>query len=198
MSRNKPFREPTPRRREEFAYVLDAYDAEKSFIHRKLKGKITQLLGERYFILLEGLMKEEAEVGSLERVYVGTGPRDKISTILRRIGLRDLTPIAKAEIENAIKKSVELNQERWVEFFNRAGPITKRLHSLELLPGVGKKTMWEVIQKRERALFTSFRDIQERVGMDPVKAIVKRVLEELEGGEKYPLFADVMRKEMVE
>ncbi len=189
------FREVTQKRREDFAYVLDAYDARSSFVHRKLRGKISQLLGERHFILLEGLVKPEAEVRSLEKVYVGSGPRDKISTILKRIKLEDLTPVSKAEIENALEKSIVLNEQRWIDFFNKSGPITNRLHSLELLPGVGKKTMWDIIQKRERGPFINFEDFRQRIGVDPVKLIVRRIIEELEGNEKYLLFVDVPRME---
>jgi putative nucleotide binding protein len=56
--------------------------------------------------------------------------------------------------------------------------------------------MWDIINARKEAEFTSFEDIKERVTMlaDPVKLIAKRVHLELEAGEdrkgkmKYILF----------
>ena len=65
-----------------------------------------------------------------------------------------------------------------------------RMHQLELLPGLGKKHMWEVIEARKAKPFTSFEDIKERVKLlpDPKQIIVKRVLAEIEGKEKYKLF----------
>ena len=110
---------------------------------------------------------------------------------------RDLTSIAKAEMQNIVEKMIEYDENRWVNFFNNSRPITSKLHSLELLPGIGKKTMWEIIQWREKISFKSFSEIHEKIGIEPIKVITKRILEELEGGEKYDLFVDVYQKETV-
>ncbi|MHA1628104.1 MAG: DUF655 domain-containing protein, partial [Candidatus Baldrarchaeia archaeon] len=68
-------------------------------------------------------------------------------------------------------------------------PITMRMHQLELLPGIGKKIMWEILEERKKKPFESFKDLTSRIKMpDPVKAIVKRILIELEGEDKYYLF----------
>ncbi len=184
-----------PKRKEDYAYILDIYEAEASVVHRKLRGEVAQLLGEEYFTLLEGLIKAGAEARRLERVYIGPGPRDKVSAIIRKIGMDDLTSIAKAELENAIERSLTVNEGRWVDFFNKAGPITKRLHSLDLLPGIGKKTMWSIIQEREKRPFGTFKEISDRLGLDPLKLVAKRTLEELEGNQKYFLFVDAYREE---
>ncbi|MBU0962867.1 MAG: DUF655 domain-containing protein, partial [Nanoarchaeota archaeon] len=65
-----------------------------------------------------------------------------------------------------------------------------RRHQLELLPGMGKKHMQEIIDEREKEPFKSFKDIKERVKLipDPEKAVIKRIIEELEGQEKINLF----------
>ena len=67
------------------------------------------------------------------------------------------------------------------------------MHQIELLPGVGKKHMWEIIEKREEKPFESFEDIKKRVKLmpDPEKAIIKRILAEIKGQEKHRIFADV-------
>lgn len=184
----KFYREEFLKKREDWGVVLDVFEAEKSPIHRRLKGKIAQIMGDKYFTLLEGLVRNDAEIGELERVYIGPGPRDKIAAILRRIKIEDLTSIAKASIEKAVEKAVKSNEERWVRFFNESGPITRKLHSLELLPGIGKKKMWKIIQEREKRAFISFDDVSQRVGIDPVKVITKRILDELSGTEKYKVF----------
>jgi putative nucleotide binding protein len=179
---------PSGKKKENYAYVLDVYEADTSFTHKRLRGTIAQLLGEEHFILLESIVKPEAVVKTLDRVYIGPGPRNVISAILRKIEMEDLTPIAKAELERALEKNMLLNEERWVAYINRMGPLTKKLHSLELLPGVGKKTMWDIIGEREKRPFQGFRDIYQRVGLDIVKLMAKRVVEEMEGGQKYYIF----------
>ena len=67
------------------------------------------------------------------------------------------------------------------------------MHQIELLPGVGKKHMWEIIEARKEKDFDSFDDIKKRVKLmpDPKKAIIKRILQEIEGNEKHRLFVEV-------
>ena len=67
------------------------------------------------------------------------------------------------------------------------------MHQLELLPGLGKKHMWEIIDARKEKEFSSFADIKKRVKLmpDPEKAIIKRITQELKGNEKHRLFVDV-------
>ena len=93
------------------------------------------------------------------------------------------------ELPTVIGRMV-LNRERWfVNFFNTAQAITPRMHALELIPGIGKKYMWQVINEREKKPFESFEDLQKRTEVpNPVKLITKRILEELSGESKYCLF----------
>jgi putative nucleotide binding protein len=100
-----------------------------------------------------------------------------------------LTGAAKAELPGVIAR-IALNREDWfVNFFNTARAVTPRMHALELIPGIGKKYMWQVINERDRKPFESYEDLQKRTELpNPVKLITKRVLEELEGDSKYRLF----------
>jgi len=64
------------------------------------------------------------------------------------------------------------------------------MHQLELLPGLGKKHMWEILDIRKEKPFESFNDIKKRVKLmpDPKKAIIKRILAEIQGKEKHRIF----------
>jgi putative nucleotide binding protein len=106
-----------------------------------------------------------------------------------RIGFEELTTTSKMELPNVIEKII-LNREKWfINFFNTAQAITPRMHALELIPGIGKKYMWQIINERERKPFESFVDLQTRANIpSPAKLVAKRVLEELEGESKYRLF----------
>ena len=103
-----------------------------------------------------------------------------------------LTATARSELEFVVRDIVSKNQKKYVEFFNKAQPLSTRMHQLELLPGLGKKHMWEIIEERKNSDFKDFEDLKSRVRLipDPEKLIVKRVLSELEGNEKYKLFID--------
>jgi putative nucleotide binding protein len=150
---------------------------------------LIQCVGEEFFTLLEALVKEGLMLKPNDRVYVGKDARDEVTYIIGRVGFDELTASAKAELPSVISRIV-LNREKWfVNFFNTARAITPRMHALELVPGIGKKYMWQLINERERKPFESFEDLQKRTELpNPVKLITKRVLEELEGDSKYRLF----------
>ena len=75
-------------------------------------------------------------------------------------------------------------------FFNKSEPINKRVHQIELLPGLGKKYVNEILNQREIKEFKSFEDMKKRVHNLPFpeKAVEKRILQELIEDERYNLF----------
>jgi len=176
---------------EEYAYVLD-YLPEGYYVDlttgRRTGKPVAQVIGEKAFTLLEVTPKEDLML--YERVFIGKGNRDKILLINKKISYDDLTDTAKAELPYVVEEIVKNNEERFVQFFNVAPPITNRLHSLELLPGIGKKHMWEIIEERQKEPFKSFEDLKKRVkGLpDPIKMITKRIVEELQDKDRYKLF----------
>ena len=182
------------KRYEEHAYVLDFLRHGRPGIRPTGRagyraGALVQLVGEEFFTLLEALAKEGVVLKPYDHVYVGKEAREEIAYIIGRIGYDELTATARMELPAVISKIV-LNREKWfVNFFNTAHAITPRMHALELIPGIGKKYMWQVINARERKSFESFEDLQKRSEIpNPVKLITKRVLEELAGESKYRLF----------
>ena len=155
------------------------------------KKPLVQGVGEDFFVLLEFEVKEGFVPESYERIYVGDGERDVVERIKRRIHFNDLSNAAKNELTYVLEEIVKKQEERFLDFFNRSQPVTTRMHTLELLPGIGKKMMWAIIEERERAPFKGFKDIGDRVkGLhNPLKLITKRIEEELkEDGVKYRLF----------
>lgn len=182
------------KRYEENAYVLDFLPHGKPGVRPTGRagyraGALIQCVGEEFFTILEALVKEELVLKPGDRVYVGKDSRSEVTYIIGRIGFEELTASAKSELPVVISKIV-LNREKWfVNFFNTARAITPRMHALELVPGIGKKYMWQVINERQRKPFESFEDLQKRTELpNPTKLITKRVMEELEGDSKYRLF----------
>lgn len=182
------------KRYEEYAYVLDFLPHGRPGVRVSGRagyraGALVQLVGEEFFTLLEALVKDGVVLKIQDRVYVGKEAREEITYIIGRVGYDELTASAKMELSSAISRIV-LNREKWfVNFFNTARAVTPRMHALELIPGIGKKYMWQVINERERKPFESFDDLQKRTEIpNPVKLIAKRILEELAGESKYRLF----------
>jgi putative nucleotide binding protein len=140
--------------------------------------------------LLELVPREGVNLAPEEEAYIGDGKRDKIRFIRGQVEYRDLTTMAKNVLKDVVEKLVNKNEKRFVDFFNKSSTVTPRMHQFQLLPGVGKKHLSDILDERRKKPFENFNDIHERVKLfpDPVKSVVARILLELEGNEKYYLF----------
>ena len=184
---------------EEYAYVLDFLPHGRPGQPRTphTQAGVLQLLGDSYFTLLEASPTKDADYNVRDKIYVGKESRPLVGHIIGRIGFNDLTSGAKAELPAIIEQIVNEDEKYFVNFFNVSQQVTPRMHSLELIPGIGKRLMFHIINLREKAPFGSFKDIEERVGLkDPAKLVAKRVLEELSGDEKYLLFTRPMAEKL--
>jgi putative nucleotide binding protein len=151
---------------------------------------LVQAIGTAQFKLLE-LVPKGLEIQIHESVYIGDGEREKIERVKRRIGYDELTQTAKVELPFVVEKIVQEKESEYVQFFNKSISISPKLHMLHLLPGIGKKLMWEILEEREKKPFESFAEISQRIKSipHPEKMIISRILEELEDQNiKYHLF----------
>lgn len=175
---------------EEYGYIIDFLPLGKPDDVRR--EPVAFLAGERFFTLLEAVIKRNERVDIGERVYLGPeqAQRLKVERIKGRIGYEDITSSAKSEIPNVLTRIVMAREKDFIDFMNRCGPITIRQHQLELLPGVGKKHLTDILAERDKAKFASFGDMVKRIPHlpDPARIIVDRILLELKGGERYYLF----------
>ena len=190
-------------KKEENAVILDYLS--RGYVKSdmsKFGGKaIAQAIGTEQFTLLELAPKTGVDLEIQDTVYIGKGKRDKVYRVLGRLDYENLTATSRIELEYAIRDIVEAQEERFVEFLNSAEALSTRLHTLELIPGIGKKYMWEIIEAREEKPFESFKEITERLPTltDPAGMIVKRVQQELDtstpkrGKNKYNIFTQAPR-----
>lgn len=157
--------------------------------YRHISTPIVQVLGDNMFTLLEATIQRRANIQINQRVYIGKGKRDIIDHILGRMRYEDLSPESKDILPEAVEALVKGQEQRFVQFINGAQPVSPRMHSIELLSGIGKTYTMKILVEREKSPFKSFQDISSRVGLqDPVKTFTKRVLDELTTEQKYHLF----------
>ncbi|MCX8175450.1 MAG: DUF655 domain-containing protein [Candidatus Micrarchaeota archaeon] len=173
---------------EEYARVIDFLPEGRS--SDREREPVAQLVGEKYFTLLEVSIRREVKVSLGQRLYIGKEGRTEVEKIKRRIDFSELTATARNELPLVAKNIIHDREADFVALFNKAGPISIRLHQLELLPGIGKKHLKEILDRRDEKPFESFKDIQSRVSLlpDPVNLILMRIQEELSGNSKYYLF----------
>ncbi len=188
MSRDMYF----DRRFEEFARVLDFLPGGKPEFGRSTyrAEPMLQLIGETYFTLLEAVARYRIMLKPHERLYVGKEhQREKVRHILGRVSYSALTSAAKVELLSVVEEIVKDYEDRFVSFFNNAHPLTPRMHALELLPGIGKRYMIEILNARDKKVFENYEELQKRTGIpDPAKLVARRIVEELAEDAKYRIF----------
>ena len=153
------------------------------------KEPIGYVLDHEDFTLYELIADTDANISIGDRIDVSSSDGVvRYSTI----DYDDLPGGAQSELEYVIEDLVEEQEQRFVDFYNDAQPITLRLHQLNLLPGIGKKLRNNILDERKRKPFESFEELEERIGglHNPEEVLVERIIEELrEEDLKYRIFA---------
>jgi len=178
---------------EDYVYVLDYLEKGRGDQPPHKRYPTVYGIGENQFTLLELVPRRDVSFTIGERIYVGkdANKRKKINKIKGRVNYEDLTATAHGEMPYVILDMVKDNESRYLKFYNEAPAISTRFHVLELLPGLGKKMMHDIIEERRKAPFTSFHEMVDRIDFlrAPDKLIAKRVeLELTDPNQKYRLF----------
>jgi putative nucleotide binding protein len=174
--------------KEEHSIILDylpyGYPLEKKMM------PIAQAIGAKNFVLLQLVPRRGVKLNVGEKVYIGEGKRDKVYYILGRLSDDKLTETAREQLFEFIRKQIEEDETKFIEFFNKAEAINTRLHQFELLPGFGKRHTKAILEERNQTSFKSLEDLKKRVSNlpDPKRAIERRIFDEIIGKERYYLF----------
>jgi putative nucleotide binding protein len=152
------------------------------------KEPLAYVIDTADFQLYELVMDPDTDISIGDSFALG-----ELGDIVRQnpIEYDDLPSGASSELDYAIEEIVEANEQRFVDYYNDAQPITLRLHQLNLLPGIGEKLRNDILDERKRKPFESFDELGERIdGLhNPKEVLVERILEELKEDElKYQLF----------
>jgi len=146
------------------------------------QSSVAYAVGKAEFELHELRLADDADISIGDRITVApeaerTGGIEEVGTV----DYDDLSGGARSELEYVVEEIVEADEQRFVECYNEAQPITLRLHQLDLLPGIGDTLRNALLDERKREPFEDFADVEERVSglHDPEETIVERILEEL-------------------
>lgn len=182
---------------ETHAYILAAIEPKMYLRDTRPRGDIVvQGVGETHFTLLDMIPNRGQKVHPQERVSIEKEARGKIDHVRKRIFYEDLAPESEEELPLVIEIIVTKHERKFVEFFNEAQPITTRMHSLQLLPGIGQTLMWAILEERKREPFKSFEDIAERTKLqNPKKVVRERIISELKEDVKRWLFVRPPRRD---
>jgi putative nucleotide binding protein len=178
---------------EDYARILDWLPQGHPDQSKYRREPLSYALGEDEFKLFELVPKDGIPLQVGQRVYIGkeVEKRAEILHVKRRVGFDELTTAAQNELPFVVQAIVKEKEDKFINFFNTAQAITTRFHMLELLPGLGKKTMWAILEERKKGPFKSFADFEQRVPPihHPERLVAKRIEMEIsDPTQKYRLF----------
>jgi len=162
------------------------------------KSSLAQVITFPDFVLYEVKLNKDSDIKVQEKDFYENFLKDhKLGEVLKKIDYDELTPTSKALIQPILEKEVLNYEEAFINFFNNSTSITPRMHSLKLLPGIGQKHMWEIIEARQRQPFNNFQDIIDRTSLShPARQVALRIIKELQReGIKYYLFSNTKKYE---
>ena len=184
---------------EETALVLDIIEGEINTRKDKYKGEtIVQAIGTNYFSLLEFIPTDEVTtLLFMDEISLGKDERSVVNTIIGRISFDKLTSVAESQIEEAIDHILDAKKDKFLHWLNNAPAISIRLHSYQVIKGIGPKGMKTALSERKKGVFTSYEDFEDRTSISDIRGLLKqRILDELtQENEKYHLFTRSAPKE---
>jgi len=177
---------------ESYAYILDYLPNGRQTEHGFHREPLALAIGETELKLFELVPRPGTPLTAGKRIPLVAvdGAPPPIDHVRRRLGYDELTVAARTELTGVLETIVRTNAPRYLRFLNESPAVSRRFHLLELLPGIGKKTMLQIVEERRRAPFQSFEEVESRLHLkNPERLIVGRIEQELSGvDDKYRLF----------
>ena len=170
-------------------YILDVLERGHIRDGRSGQFPLVQAIETPGFNLFELSYKRGAEIKLQDKIVLG--PDSLVGKVRKRLNYHKLTQTSKDLLPSTLELHIEDSESLYVNFLNTAGPITTKRHKLSLLPGVGQKLLWEIIDQRNKVPFETYADFDERIkSVHNIKNLIsKRILNEIiDDEEKHYLF----------
>ena len=118
---------------EDYAYVLDVLpDGRPDSKRRFRREPVVYGLGIEEFKIFDMEPITGAVINIGDRCYIGkdTEERTQIDHVRSRVNFVELTHTAQSELTFVLDEVVKENEEKFIQFYNNAGPISRRYLSL--------------------------------------------------------------------
>jgi putative nucleotide binding protein len=124
------------------------------------------------------------------RLYIGTdaAQRQNVTSILGMAHFDKMSNMARSDFPVAMQLFVEEHAQYFVdEFYNKAGPISLKQHSYELLPDIGPVKARNMVKAREQVgVFASMDELNSLATVKGAELLAQRFVEEIEDPNQQP------------
>jgi len=140
-----------------------------------------------------GLFLVRARVTQVDGIETGS-TIDKESTSigsLSELRLKDIPENANSDLLDAISEAISEDSHIHLQFYNSAGPMTRKFHSFQLLPGIGNSKAIQMVGLRGSG-WHEFSAVDEACTIDSIRLLAERYLKEMEDEAQTPRLLDLL------
>ena len=131
-----------------------------------------------------------------QRLYIGKdrSKREAISAIIGMAHLDKMSNMAKADLPALVQMFVEEHGQYFVEeFYNKAGPMSLKQHSYELLPDIGPVKARNMVKARDQVgVFASMEELNSLAKIKGAELLAQRFVEEMEDKTLVPRLIELL------
>jgi len=140
-----------------------------------------------------GLFLVRARVTQVEGIETGSTIEKESASIgsLSEIRLKDISKNANSELLDAISEAISEDSQIHLQFYNSAGPMTRKFHSFQLLPGIGNSKAIQMVGLRGSG-WHEFSAVDEACTIDSIRLLAERYLKEMEDEAQTPRLLDLL------
>ena len=184
--RDQPRPEPEAVKDESWARVLE----------HDVKGGIATVMAEKTLVFCRVKVKGSDVMPVNQRIYIGKdrSKREVISAIIGMAHLDKMSNMAKADLPALVQMFVEEHGQYFVdEFYNKAGPMSLKQHSYELLPDVGPVKARNMVKARDQVgVFASMDELNALAKIKGAELLAQRFIEEMEDKTLVPRLIELL------
>ena len=183
---NQPRAEPKELKDESWARLLE----------HDVKGGVATVMAEKSLMFCRLKMKASELIPINQRIYIGKdrSKRTEVLGILGMAHLDKMSNMAKQDMPSLVQMFVEEHGQYFVdEFYNKAGPMSLKQHSYELLPDVGPVKARNMVKARDGVgVFASMDELNALAKIKGAELLAQRFVEEMEDKSLVPRLTELL------
>lgn len=165
-------------------------------LEHDVKGGIATVMAEKTLVFCRVKVKGSDVMPVNQRIYIGKdrSKREAISAIIGMAHLDKMSNMAKADLPALVQMFVEEHGQYFVdEFYNKAGPMSLKQHSYELLPDVGPVKARNMVKARDQVgVFASMDELNALAKIKGAELLAQRFIEEMEDKTLVPRLIELL------
>ena len=184
--RDQTRREPEALKTETYARILE-HDAETG---------IATAMAEESLALCRLKLKGSEAMMLNQRIYIGkeASKRTDVAAIIGMAHFDKMSNMARQDLPSLVQLFIEEHAQYFVdEFYNKAGPMSLKQHSYELLPDVGPVKARNMVKARDQVgVFASMDELNALAKVKGAELLAQRFVEELEDKTLMPRLTELL------